>query len=39
MLTDVTDFANMQIFIWSGGQEGVECTPMLFIDNIRIADL
>ncbi|MDE6486794.1 MAG: hypothetical protein K2L76_04735 [Muribaculaceae bacterium] len=39
MLSDVSDFANMQIFIWSGGGTGVECTPMLYIDNIRIADL
>lgn len=39
MLTDVTDFANMQIFIWAGGVEGVECTPVLYIDNIRIAEI
>lgn len=36
MLTDVTDFANLDIFVWAGGVEGVECTPLFYIDNIRV---
>lgn len=38
MLSDVTDFANLDIFIWGGGADlgGVECTPLFYIDNIRV---
>ena len=34
-LSSAADFANLQIFLWNGGVEGVDCTPMLKIDNIR----
>lgn len=34
-LSSATDFASLQIFLWNGGVEGVDCTPMLKIDNIR----
>lgn len=36
MLSDVTDFANLQIFVWAGGVTGVDCTPLFYIDNIRV---
>ncbi|MDE6160930.1 MAG: hypothetical protein K2F77_04660 [Muribaculaceae bacterium] len=36
MLSDVTDFANFDIFIWAGGVTGVACTPLFYIDNIRV---
>ena len=36
MLTDVSDFANLQMFVWAGGVAGVECSPLLYIDNIRV---
>ncbi|MDE6109577.1 MAG: IPT/TIG domain-containing protein [Muribaculaceae bacterium] len=39
MLSDITDFANFDIFIWGGGgaaPEGVACTPLFYIDNIRV---
>lgn len=29
------DFANFEIFVWSGGAKGAECTPIICIDNIR----
>lgn len=29
------DFASLQIFLWNGGTPGVDCTPLLKIDNIR----
>ncbi len=29
------DFASLQIFLWNGGVDGVDCTPLLKIDNIR----
>ena len=35
-LTSPEDFANLQIFLWNGGVEGVDCTPLLKIDNIRV---
>lgn len=34
-LSSAADFASLQIFLWNGGVEGVDCTPMLKIDNIR----
>ncbi len=34
-LTSASDFASLQIFLWNGGVKGVDCTPMLKIDNIR----
>ncbi len=34
-LTSASDFASLQIFLWNGGVAGVDCTPMLKIDNIR----
>lgn len=41
MLSDVTDFANLDIFIWSGDDggaspKGVACSPLFYIDNIRV---
>ncbi len=36
MLTDVTDFASLDMYIWAGGVTGVECSPLLYIDNIRV---
>lgn len=36
MLTSVTDFASLRIFVWDGGMTGVDCTPMFYIDNIRV---
>ncbi|MDE6452861.1 MAG: IPT/TIG domain-containing protein [Muribaculaceae bacterium] len=36
MLSDVTDFANLQIFVWAGGVTGEDCTPLFYIDNIRV---
>jgi len=37
MLSDVSDFANLQIFVWGGSAlTGVECTPLFYIDNIRV---
>ena len=35
-LTSPEDFANLQIFLWNGGVGGVDCTPLLKIDNIRV---
>lgn len=32
----VEDFANLQIFLWKGGVDGVDCTPLIKIDNIRV---
>lgn len=29
------DFAAFQLFLWSGGKTGVDCTPLIKIDNIR----
>lgn len=29
------DFANFEIFLWAGGVEGVDCKPIICIDNIR----
>lgn len=34
-LSDKSDFASLQIFLWNGGVTGVDCTPLLKIDNIR----
>lgn len=34
-LASPSDFASFQIFLWNGGVSGVDCTPMLKIDNIR----
>lgn len=34
-LSSPADFASLQIFLWNGGVTGVDCTPMLKIDNIR----
>lgn len=34
-LTSPEDFASLQLFLWNGGTAGVDCTPMLKIDNIR----
>lgn len=34
-LSSEADFANLQIFLWNGGVDGVASTPMLKIDNIR----
>lgn len=34
-LGSASDFASFQIFLWNGGVTGVDCTPMLKIDNIR----
>ena len=35
-LASEADFASLRIFLWSGdGQKGVDCTPLLKIDNIR----
>ena len=35
-LASVEDFASFQMFVWAGGVEGVECTPLIKIDNIRV---
>lgn len=29
------DFAAFQLFLWAGGKTGVDCTPLIKIDNIR----
>ena len=29
------DFANLEIFVWAGGANGVDSTPIICIDNIR----
>lgn len=29
-------FASFQMFVWAGGLEGAECTPVIKIDNIRV---
>ncbi|MDE6497864.1 MAG: IPT/TIG domain-containing protein [Muribaculaceae bacterium] len=34
-LASADDFASFQLFLWSGGVTGVDCTPLLKIDNIR----
>lgn len=34
-LASSQDFASFQMFLWSGGVAGVDCTPLLKIDNIR----
>ena len=41
--SEVTDFANLQIFLWVDTTDGanavwtgVDCTPILRIDNIRV---
>ena len=26
----------LTLFVWNGGIEGVDCTPELYIDNIRL---
>lgn len=39
MLGGITDFANFDIFIWGGGgaaPKGVACSPLFYIDNIRV---
>lgn len=30
-----SDFANFEIFVWNGGVAGVDCSPIICIDNIR----
>ena len=30
-----SDFTSLTIFVWSGGNKGTECQPVLKIDNIR----
>lgn len=35
-LSSPEDFASLQIFLWNGGVDGVDCTPLLKIDNIRV---
>ncbi len=30
-----SSFASLQMFVWAGGVTGVECTPVIKIDNIR----
>lgn len=37
-LSSASDFANLQIFLWNGGVEGVDCTPIIKIDNIRVVE-
>ena len=34
-LSSPSDFASLQLFLWNGGAAGVDCTPLLKIDNIR----
>ena len=34
-LSSAEDFASLQLFLWNGGAAGVDCTPLLKIDNIR----
>lgn len=34
-LSSPADFASFQIFLWNGGETGVDCKPILKIDNIR----
>ena len=29
------DFTSLTIFVWSGGNKGTECNPVIKIDNIR----
>ncbi|MDE6270790.1 MAG: IPT/TIG domain-containing protein [Muribaculaceae bacterium] len=41
MLGDITDFANFDIFVWGGdaggaAPTGVACSPLFYIDNIRV---
>lgn len=33
--SSANDFANFEMFVWSGGVSGVDCTPIICIDNIR----
>ena len=35
-LSSPEDFASLQLFLWNGGVTGVDCTPLLKIDNIRV---
>lgn len=35
-LSSPEDFASLRIFLLDGGQTGVDCTPLLKIDNIRV---
>ena len=30
-----SDFTSLTIFVWSGGNKGTECHPVIKIDNIR----
>lgn len=32
---NASDFASLTIFVWSGGNKGTECKPVIKIDNIR----
>lgn len=34
-LSSPSDFASFVMFLWDGGKEGVDCTPLIKIDNIR----
>ena len=34
-LASPDDFASLQIFLWNGGVTGVDCTPLIKLDNIR----
>ncbi len=36
-LTSSADFASLTMFIWSGETSGTECYPIIYIDNIRVA--
>ena len=29
------DFTSLTIFVWSGGYQGTDCSPVIKIDNIR----
>lgn len=35
-LSSPEDFASLQLFLWNGRVTGVDCTPLLKIDNIRV---
>ncbi|MDE6532133.1 MAG: IPT/TIG domain-containing protein [Muribaculaceae bacterium] len=35
-LSSPEDFASLQLFLWNGGVAGVDCTPFIKIDNIRV---
>jgi len=35
-LSSPEDFASLTMFVWDGEKSGVECTPIIYIDNIRV---